>query len=104
QEDPPWEAGLEDIASREALAAEPSGLGMSLYRAPGQPPHKLQFKLFRRDRTLPISDVLPAIENLVHRMISERLYDVDRDYGHWWIQYFELEHPRGVGIFLASDG
>ena len=33
---------------------------MALYRAAGQPEHKVQFKLFRRVQPIPISDVLPT--------------------------------------------
>ena len=40
------------------------------------PQHKVQFKLFRRVRPIPISDVLPTIENLGLKLISERPYEV----------------------------
>ncbi|HEY7739211.1 MAG TPA: NAD-glutamate dehydrogenase [Steroidobacteraceae bacterium] len=104
QEDTPFEAAVGDIACLEALVAEPSGLRMALYRAPGQPPHKVQFKLFRRERPIPISDVLPTIENLGLKLISERPYEIETAGCSCWIQDFELEHPRGVAIDLATDG
>ncbi|MGQ0430416.1 MAG: NAD-glutamate dehydrogenase [Gammaproteobacteria bacterium] len=104
QEDTPFEAAVDDIACLEALIAEPSGLRMALYRHKGQPPHKVQFKLFRRERPIPISDVLPTIENLGLKLISERPYEIETAACSCWIQDFELEHPRGVAIDLASDG
>ncbi len=104
QEDTPIGIAIGDIACLEALAAEPSGLRMNLYRPEGQPPHKVQFKLFRRDRPIPISDVLPTIENLGLKLISERPYEIESSSGSFWIQDFELEHPRGVRIDLDSDG
>jgi len=93
-----------DVAQLEALAQGHSGLLMSLYRQPDHPEHKVQFKLYRRERPIPISDVLPTIENLGLKLISERPYEVQTDGVSWWIQDFELEHPRGVIIDLASDG
>ncbi len=104
QEDTPIEAAVGDVACLEALVAEPSGLRMALYRGSGQPPHKVQFKLFRRERPIPISDVLPTIENLGLKLISERPYEIDTPAGRCWIQDFELEHPRAIAIDLASDG
>ena len=98
------DAALADIGSLELLIAEPSRLHMSLYRRAGQPPHKLQFKLYRRDRPIPISDVLPTIENLGLKLISERPYEIRALDGSIWIQDFELEHPYGVAIDLDSDG
>ncbi len=104
QEDTPFEAAVDDIACLEALTTEPSGLRMSLYRAPGQPPHKVQFKLLRREHPIPISDVLPTIENLGLKLISERPYEIATPGCRCWVQDFELEHPRGVRIDLDSDG
>ena len=104
QEDTTGEVAIGDIACLEALVAEPTGLRMDLYRPEGQPPHKVQFKLFRRNRPIPISDVLPTIENLGLKLISERPYEIKAAAGSFWIQDFELEHPRGVRIDLASDG
>jgi glutamate dehydrogenase len=104
QEDTPVDAAVDDVACLEALVAEPSGLRMALYREAGQPAHKVQFKLFRRERPIPISDVLPTIENLGLKLISERPYEVEAAGCSCWIQDFELEHPRGVAIDLATDG
>ena len=104
QADTPTNAALGDIASLEALIAEPAGLLMSLYRRGDQPPHKVQFKLFRRERPIPISDVLPTIENLGLKLISERPYEIQSVDGCIWIQDFELEHPRRIRIDLDSDG
>ena len=104
QDDTDTDAALGDITCLEALVSEPSGLFMSLYRPVEQPPHKVQFKLFRRERPIPISDVLPTIENLGLKLISERPYEIESATGTFWIQDFELEHPRRVRIDLDSDG
>ena len=104
QEDMPFQAAVDDIALLEQVAARPGDLHMSMYRREDQPPHKVQFKLLRKDRPIPISDVLPTIENLGLKLISERPYDIGTGPGAFWIQDFELEHPRGVTIDLTTDG
>ncbi len=104
QEDMPFDAAVDDIGLLEQVLARPDELHMSLYRREEQPPHKVQFKLLRKNRPIPISDVLPTIENLGLKLISERPYDVGSDPQAFWIQDFELEHPRGVKIDLATDG
>ncbi len=104
QEDTPFESAALDIVTLERVAALPGTLHMSLYRRADQPPHKVQFKLFRRLRPIPISDVLPTIENLGLKLISERPYEVGSGDRTFWIQDFELEHPRAVAIDLEADG
>jgi glutamate dehydrogenase len=104
QEDTAFDAAVEDVATLERLAASPDALPMGLYRREGQPDHKVQFKLFRGLRPIPISDVLPTIENLGLKLISERPYEVVSGDRRFWIQDFELEHPRGIRIDLETDG
>ena len=104
QDDTPFEAAVGDIACLETLLTGSQVLRMALYRAAGQPEHKVQFKLFRRVQPIPISDVLPTIENLGLKLISERPYEIDTPAGVLWIQDFELEHPRRVRIDLDIDG
>jgi glutamate dehydrogenase len=104
QEDVSFDVAVEDVAALDRVAAEPAALHMGLYRRADQPPHKVQFKLLRRERPIPISDVLPTIENLGLKLISERPYEVGNAPDAMWIQDFELEHPRGVSIDLATDG
>jgi len=104
EEDTPPELAVQDVARLEQLRADPSGLIMRLYQPHGAAAHRVQFKLFRRGAPIPISDVLPAMENLGLKLISERPYELSVEGEPWWIQDFELEHPRGVHIDLASDG
>ena len=91
-------------ARSSAWSREPSDLHIALYRRKDQPSHKVQFKLLRKDRPIPISDVLPTIENLGLKLISERPYEIGNAPNAVWIQDFELEHPRAVSIDLATDG
>jgi glutamate dehydrogenase len=98
------ERAVADVERLEQAAAAPDRLVTGLERPAGRPAHTVQFKIYRRDRPIPISDVLPTIENLGLRLISERPYELTVPGGPWWIQDFELEHPRGVTIDLATDG
>ena len=97
-------AYVEDVTVREAtfdierLAAveqSPDQLRMSLYRPPSFPEQRVRFKTFHADAPLPISDVLPMLENLGLRVISERPYRVrlrsDREV---WVQDFEMLHRQ----------
>jgi glutamate dehydrogenase len=104
EEDTPPDLAVQDVVRLEELRADPDGLVMRLYRPDGAPAHRLQFKLFRRGAPTPISDVLPAMENLGLKLISERPYELSVEGEPWWIQDFELEHPRTVHIDLATDG
>jgi len=47
---------------------------MALYRPPSFPSNHLRFKVFQKDQSIPISDVLPMLENMGMRVISERPY------------------------------
>jgi glutamate dehydrogenase len=78
-------AYMEDVTTREAtfdierLAAieeTPTALRMSLYRPPSFPDKHIRFKTFHAGQPLPISDILPMLENLGLRVISERPYQV----------------------------
>ncbi len=104
QEDTAPKHAVGDIARLGELGDDPTALVMDMYRPREQAAHKVQLKLYRRDRPIPISDVLPIIENLGLRLISERPYELEFDGHSWWIQDFELEHPRGLQISLDSDG
>jgi glutamate dehydrogenase len=104
EEDTPPQLAVHDLVRLEELRADPNGLVIRLYRPEEAPDHRVQFKLFRRGTPTPISDVLPAMENLGLKLISERPYELVVENEPWWIQDFELEHPRGVHIDLATDG
>ena len=57
----------------------------------------LRFKLYRQRDGIPLSDVLPMMENMGLRVISEHPYQVDADTGPTYIQDFEVELARGAG-------
>jgi len=78
-------AYVEDVTAREAtfdierlvgVEENPSDLRMSLYRPSTFSEQHVRFKTFHVGEPLPISDVLPMLEHLGLRVISERPYRV----------------------------
>ncbi|MBL4584925.1 MAG: NAD-glutamate dehydrogenase [Pseudomonadales bacterium] len=72
-------------------------LAMSFYRSVEESKDILRFKLFRRDAQIPLSDVLPILENLGLRVIGERPYEFcDAQGSVIWVHDFSL-------IYSLSD-
>ena len=83
---------LEDLNDLEALREQPRALRLNLYRPPGQVLQRVHLKIVKLGDPIPISDVLPMLENFGLRVISERPYELTwPEGGARWIQDFELE-------------
>ena len=67
---------VEDIHHIEEAIAT-SDLSMNLYRPAGAPPDELRFKIYVLDRPVPLSDILPMLENMGLRVIGEVPFDID---------------------------
>lgn len=67
-------------------------LSLSLYRPLEEQGGGVNLKLFHRESQIPLSDVLPMMENLGLRVIGERPYDIATPDQRYWIHDFELEH------------
>jgi glutamate dehydrogenase len=105
QEDTPAPAAVADIEALEALAAAPDRLHLRLYRPAGAARERINLKLYQLREPKAISDVLPTLENLGLRLISERPYALGAIDGvPRWIQDFELELAAGTTLDLAADG
>ncbi len=101
QDDTPPVLAVQDIEALEAITSGGSALRMSLHREPNQSPSQLHFRLLRPANPLPISDVLPMMENLGLKVISERPYELESPAGGMlWIQDFELQHRGGLALEL----
>jgi glutamate dehydrogenase len=93
---------LEDVKELEALRQQPQILQLNLHRPAGQKPQRVHLKIVRLADPVPISDVLPMLENFGLRVISERPYQLTwPEGGSAWIQDFELEHRDGLGVNIA---
>jgi glutamate dehydrogenase len=83
---------LEDIKDLEALRANPAALRLNLYAPTAVSSTRLHLKIIKGGEPIPISDVLPMLENFGLRVIAERPYEVTLPEGAAaWIQDLELE-------------
>lgn len=77
------------------------GLGMHLYRRIEEKDDHLKLRLYYADAPMPLSDVLPILENLGLRVVTERAYPVKaRDSRSFWIQEFSLVYSLSADIDL----
>lgn len=76
-------------------------LALSLYRPLEELGEGVNLKLFHRDTQIPLSDVLPMMENLGLRVIGERPYSIQPGESRFWIHDFELEHG-GADVSLSQ--
>lgn len=76
-------------------------LALSLYRPLEEQSGGVNLKLFHRASQIPLSDVLPMMENLGLRVIGERPYDINGPQQRYWIHDFELEHS-GAEVSLSD--
>lgn len=93
-----------DIAKIESLKVK-TDLGMSFYRDLKDEQTVLRFKLYRIHDTIPLSDVLPILENLGLRVIREQPYRIDLTNDWVWINDFQLEfaQEQAINIDLIKD-
>ncbi|MWJ29385.1 NAD-glutamate dehydrogenase [Halomonas sp. ZH2S] len=77
-------------------------LSLSLYRPLEEQGGGVNLKLFHKQTPIPLSDVLPMMENLGLRVVGERPYEIDATHMRYWIHDFELEHSRSVSVSLSE--
>ena len=77
--------------------------GMSLYRPIEDEANVVRLKLYRRGRPLPLSDVLPMLENMGLKVIGEEPFEVlARDADAIWIHDFDMETRSGDAVDLGA--
>src|SRR5690554_5748891 len=94
-----------DIASMAELE-DKQDIAMSFYQPPGAEPHVVRFKIFHRDTTLELSDVIPVLEHLGLRVIAENPYNIRRQNGSQiWLHDFTLTHslPEAVDVHAVKQ-
>ena len=93
---------FEDLADLEALRSDPRAPRLNLHRPARRQPARVHLKIVKLGEPVPISDLLPMLENFGLRVIAERPYELAwPDGGAAWIQDFELEHRDGLRIDIA---
>ena len=89
------DVAVSDIIHVEELS-DSMRLGMNFYRISDDAAESYRLKLYQNNMTMPLSDVLPIIENLGLRAITERPYELTFADGHiTWINDFSLQYTAG---------
>ena len=83
---------LEDINDDHPLA-------MHLYRSPETEGELLRFKVFGRNRPVPLSDIMPMLERMGLRVLSARPYQIETRQGAcYWITEFDMLPAFGIDV------
>ncbi|MEZ5501370.1 MAG: NAD-glutamate dehydrogenase [Halioglobus sp.] len=78
-------------------------LGINFYRLDSAVEDSLRLRLYHRGTSLPLSDVLPILENLGLRVITERPYGIrTRDGELFWVQEFSLIYSLSHDIVVSE--
>lgn len=94
-------AAVGDIRSIEDLASE-EDIGMSLYHPLEEPEDFLGFKLFKKGEQIPLSRVMPLLENMGVEVVDERPHRVEpAGEEQVWIHDFGLVHRSGEDLGAA---
>ena len=108
RDDFPARAAVADIAHMESCAQNFPDIALSLAQ-PLEAEGLLRFKLFAAARPLPLSDVMPLLENMGVRVLDQRPYEVPTDHGLVWIHDFglrpaeaDLEADDVKGVFTEA--
>ncbi|MEH6813569.1 MAG: NAD-glutamate dehydrogenase [Motiliproteus sp.] len=77
-------------------------MAMSFYRELEQPVEQVNFKLFHYGDPIPLSDVIPVMENLGLKVMDEHPYTVKSTDHRFWMHDFRMLHRSGAAIDLHS--
>jgi glutamate dehydrogenase len=102
-EDFSGDAAALDVSFLEAMEKEPARLHLDIYRPDPKRKEKFFLKIFRAQDAIPISDLLPMLENMGLKVIAERPYELDFAGGRRaWIQDLELVMQATPAIALDA--
>ena len=96
---------VHDIASIAELASS-DDIAMSFYQPVGAEPNIVRFKIFRKTKTIELSDVIPLLENLGLRVLSENPYAIHKKSdGVIWLHDFKLSYnlPGVIDVLGVKD-
>ncbi len=95
----PWVASF-DVENADKIK-DSDDIEMSLYAPRVKRQGDFRFKVFRFHNTIPLSEVLPDLENLGLHVVSERPYELKMSNGQSiWVQDFDLTLESGNGLEL----
>ena len=99
------EDGVQDIALIDA-ARIADGLQLNLYRTEGEPETTVHLKLYHSGAPLPLSDVIPMLENMGLKVMGEEPFEVNYVYGEHtgeiWVHDFAMEARSGMPVDLGA--
>jgi glutamate dehydrogenase len=100
------EEALTDLAVIDALSS-PEDLRIRAYRRGGDSKLSFRFKLYRIGEAVRLADVLPILENMGLKALTEDGFAVKRNVAdggreNIWIHEFELEDERGENLLFAD--
>jgi len=97
------DAAALDVSFLEAAEKEPKRLHLDIYRPDARRKEKLFLKIFRGQDAIPISDLLPMLENMGLKVIAERPYELEFPGARRaWIQDLELVMQASSAIALEA--
>ncbi|HWV14290.1 MAG TPA: NAD-glutamate dehydrogenase [Cellvibrio sp.] len=83
---------VHDMVSIAELKSD-DDIAMSFYQPIGVDAHVVRFKIFRKSKTVELSDIIPLLEHLGLRVLSENPYVIQRKgEGVVWLHDFQLSH------------
>jgi len=98
REDMVARTAVSDIKQMLELTAN-KNLGMKFYRSLGDDAKQFRFKLFRGNDALPLSEVLPILEQLGLDVLSARPYEIAlKDGRQFYINDFSVHYADSAGI------
>ena len=95
------EAAVLDIDTIEGVL-ETAELGMNLYRPIEAVDEEVRLKLYQAREPLPLSDVLPILENMGLKVIGENQFEVAAEAGTTWVHDFEMFNRSGETVDLGA--
>ena len=89
---------VQDILRLESIRHE-KPLAMHLYQPPEAENELLRFKVFGRERAMPLSDIMPMLERMGLRVLSARPYQIEpHQDGLHWITEFDMLPADDVDV------
>jgi glutamate dehydrogenase len=98
----PAAAAVADIKRIEETITQ-GDMGMNLYRPVEAPNNEVRFKLYHRGSSIPLTDVLPMLENMGFRVLGEVPYQWETSANeHIWIQDFVMETSNKKDVDVSD--
>jgi glutamate dehydrogenase len=93
---------VDDIAKIDTVI-ETGNIAMDLFRDDDEPKSSVRFKIFNKDHAVPLSDVLPMLENMGLRVIDEVPHEIRDDSDACvWIHDFGMVARDGSDIDVEA--